>query len=921
MPRAQTQRALLLRHSAFADLKLAKSIRDSYYTSWTQQPKKTINAANALKELHRITGNSHIEAYSNWVEGIAKLTKGELENAILLLDKADEKLTQIGERLEAAQTKVARVYALALLGRYDEAIATGRNARSVFLRNRDLLAAGKIEMNMANIVSRREQHFEAEKLYLSARVKFRRLKEAGWLTMCENGLAITYTALNEFRLAEKFYSSALIGAHRSKMRTTEAEIEASMGTLAMFRARFDEALRLFERSRQKFQKLQMPQNDAVAKLEIADIYLELNLIPEAKRIYFEVLPELEALKLRGASARGYAHLARAKISSGEVTDAKADITKAISLFTAEKNEVGIAEAELVSAGIETNKLEFANALRILSRTKERLIRARNFRLKLLAQQLEAENLMALKKNRRARFLLLRIQSEAKRSHQLATEQTAQVLLGKIAVSAGKFSDAKACFKRAISVAEKLRAPLPAEEFRIAFFSARLAPYIELAKLYLKERKFEKAFELLERSRGRSLVESLVKRSQTIDSGKRETRLSRELAELREELNWFYSRLDRAPSADIPGLEVEARLREKKIEERMRQISATARNTKSREESIDLDLIKRLLGREKLLINFISFEGSISAFAITDKEIRYVENIATEEEIASCLEGLNFQFGALRYGLKPVQAFLPELRKRADFHLQGLYEKLLAPFEDIMAKRGLVIVPVGQLNYVPFHALFDGQQYVVEQRDVNSFPSATVFQHISQRRRRNIKKTLFVANADEKIPLVEREVQTLRKQFQNSAVMKGKQARVNEFLDIAGDYDLLHIACHGQFRADNPLFSSLHLHDGWVTVRDICAQRLKSEIVTLSACETGKNKIFGGEEILGLARGFLSAGARSLVLSLWTVNDEATTNLMTDFYKSLRAGSNAANALRKAQCNFISRGEHPYLWSPFFVIGS
>ena len=117
-----------------------------------------------------------------------------------------------------------------------------------------------------------------------------------------------------------------------------------------------------------------------------------------------------------------------------------------------------------------------------------------------------------------------------------------------------------------------------------------------------------------------------------------------------------------------------------------------------------------------------------------------------------------------------------------------------------------------------------------------------------------------------------------------------------------------------------MFSSLHLADGFVTVRDICSQKLKAEIVTLSACETGLNKIFAGDEILGLARGFLSAGASSLILSLWTVNDEATTELMKIFYTELQNGEAVSAALRKAQCNLIGQGFHPYFWSPFALVG-
>ena len=94
---------------------------------------------------------------------------------------------------------------------------------------------------------------------------------------------------------------------------------------------------------------------------------------------------------------------------------------------------------------------------------------------------------------------------------------------------------------------------------------------------------------------------------------------------------------------------------------------------------------------------------------------------------------------------------------------------------------------------------------------------------------------------------------------------------------APKYDLIHLACHGLFRAENPMFSSLHLADGWITVRDICAQNLRAGLVTLSACETGRSKVSPGDELIGLGRGFLYAGAGALITSLWRVED--TINLL------------------------------------------
>jgi CHAT domain-containing protein len=131
---------------------------------------------------------------------------------------------------------------------------------------------------------------------------------------------------------------------------------------------------------------------------------------------------------------------------------------------------------------------------------------------------------------------------------------------------------------------------------------------------------------------------------------------------------------------------------------------------------------------------------------------------------------------------------------------------------------------------------------------------------------------------------------------------------------------VHLACHGTFRPDNPLFSSLRLGDGWLTVRDAYGLDLNCGLVTLSACETGVNAIAPGDELIGLARGFFSAGAPSLLVSLWTVDDETTAELMASFYTRLQAGDRPATALRYAQRHLLAQHCHPFFWSPFVLLG-
>ena len=137
---------------------------------------------------------------------------------------------------------------------------------------------------------------------------------------------------------------------------------------------------------------------------------------------------------------------------------------------------------------------------------------------------------------------------------------------------------------------------------------------------------------------------------------------------------------------------------------------------------------------------------------------------------------------------------------------------------------------------------------------------------------------------------------------------------------AAQADVLHLACHAQFRSDNPRFSALHLHDAALTVDQAEALALKACTVVLSACETGLAEQDTGDEMVGLVRGFLVAGASRVLASLWPVEDQLTAGFMARFYGALRAGERPAKALRRAQLATRAERPHPYMWAAFALYG-
>lgn len=913
---------ILENNSDFVNVNFAEELKNTYYDSWTKEPQKTRNAAVALTELSNILPDVEIKALAEWVSGIANLTEGKLEKTVTDLDKAAELFRKIGKEHEAAQTQVAKLTALAFLGRYKEAILNGKSALKTFEKFGNELAAGKIEKNIGNIFVRQGNRNQAENYFFSARKRFVKIGDKSELAMCDNGIANLYAESNNFQKAEKFYKSALENARETGMAVTEAEIEGSIGNLATFRGKYADALRFLEVSQRKYERLQMPHQITIANLEIADIYLELNLADEAFSIYKIVADEFQKLKLQSEEARTRANFGRAAMVLGKTEKAQKELKKSARLYKNEANKIGTAIVKIALANLELTRKRYKNVFKFAEEVETLLQDSGNLRLQFAAKWLKGEALGKTGKFGEAEQILTQNYVESLKQEQKNIAQISLNSLGNIFLQTNNVRLAEKHFKKAVKIIESLRAPLAGEEFRMSFLADKLAPFENLAKIYLSENKLKDAFLMIEKSRARTLSETLQNDLTTNSQAKGSPKIIKELEKLREELNWFYNRLNRGEETELTELQAETTKREKQISNLLRQIESTnnAKTSKNYDADFDLKILQKTLGENKVLIEFVKFDEYFSAFVITDKKINFVKNLVTESEIIELLEGLHFQFGTLRYGAKVSGKFAAELKKRTDFYLRKFYDKLFLPLEKFVEQRNLIIIPANSIYYVPFQALRDGENYLIESHEISYAPSATVWNFLQQKQRRNLKNALLIGFADERIPLVNQEIKTLQEIFPSAKTFTGEDANFSAFTENAKNFDILHLACHGQFRPENPLFSSLHLADGNITVRDICANKIKAGLVTLSACETGLSKIFAGDEILGLARGFLSAGANSLVLSLWTVNDEATTELMKDFYTNLQRGATVAASLRQAQKEFIERNEHPYFWSSFSMIG-
>lgn len=176
----------------------------------------------------------------------------------------------------------------------------------------------------------------------------------------------------------------------------------------------------------------------------------------------------------------------------------------------------------------------------------------------------------------------------------------------------------------------------------------------------------------------------------------------------------------------------------------------------------------------------------------------------------------------------------------------------------------------------------------------------------------LSEHLVFGVADEEIPCVKFEAQSVA-QALSGELFVDEAATIATLRERANGCQTLHLACHGLFRADNPMFSALKLHDGWLKAADVLSLNLAGASVALSACDSGRSEVLGGDELMGLARAFMGAGAASLLVSQWLVRDDATAALMTAWYEAMQQGQVRCAALRAAQLQTRAAFSHPYYW--------
>lgn len=915
--------------SAEAAAALVERLKQEADRHWYIDPQRSLNCAAEIVTIGQARGDKQQIALGLMARGDALKLIGRMDEAWAALEESGRLFLETGDEVGWARTCIGRLYVGLKLGRARQALADGEKARRIFIRHGLEEKRLRLEMNAALVHAYLGDYQAALNAYHAALNAALGLGAAGeqYLSGLYINLGMAYGSLGDFRQASAFYEKARALAQARQEGWHQALVEINLAYLARSQGRYREALRrlhgLLERGDEA-----VPQSRALAQENLAGCYLFLNRYAEARELALALLADHALLSDHYERGRTLLHLATAEAGLANFSAAQAALNEAEAIFVDMGAAALVWVTRLWRGQVLLRLGEFAAARQVAAEAEAYFQQQGQHLEQAAAALLRGRAALSLAEADAAETAGQEALTLARRHNVAWLRYGAYLLLGQ-AAEHQRLARATRYYQAAAAVVERLQRGLTLT-LRPGFMEDKDEALRALVRSFLKRDRPAEALDALERARSQTWLSFLMSRERLAwsQTDPRSRALLEELAELRAEHEWYESLardLPRDPEAQCavpqPQALAEATRRERRMRTVIEQLYLINPTDLSSVHApiVSLRDFQPALAPGVRLVEFFSDGNAWWAFVVSADSLAVRLLPVNGADLDRVLTQLQSNLAAALQ-LPPEAAALSALTRQAQRLLQRLYAWLMEPLAlDWPTLHRLIIVPYGVLHYLPFHLLCAGDGgYLIERCEIGVMPTAAFIARPGPRR---LCGAVALAHSwGGRLPQVEDEARAVRQQFGGSLYVGAAATR--EALQQS-PRQILHIAAHGEHRLDQPDLSYIQLADGRLLADDLMQQDLSYELITLSACETGQARVAGGEDLIGLGRGFLYAGAGALVTSLWPVADDVAVRLMRCFYARLNTGASKAAALREAQ--LAVHAEHPLLhpayWGAFQLVGN
>ncbi len=945
----RAQQAWLAAHvtswSAARQFELANNLKTMADQVRGSDIQRCLALGQLIRDLAACTADPGIDALGLLAQANAYVIGlGQYQEGIELYDQAAALYAMQGDVAAQAQAQTGKLWALASLGRSEEALVLGEWASEVLRQHARWIPLATLISNLAIIHGRLGQDAAALARFDEAGALYRAHAPTAELSrlMIRLNRGIVLRNLGHFDESIAEHQAALVQYQALGQTMSVARAQQNLALTYFILGRYNEALDLLDQAFATFLADGRQRHAMLVQLAISDCLLQLCRYQDALAKCRQARGLFADLGTPLEMGQSILNEASAYLGLAQYDDAQTSLTAARTLFERENNQAAVANADVQTATVLLQQHAAAPALELARRAID-VFQAYDLPVgEARAALVAARAALALGEGAEANRLVAAALRIGLQHNIPALAYQGHYLQGALAATAGAYDAGLAEYDQAIQALERLCGRLMVE-FRADFVGDKERLYEDAVALCLEMGQPARGLAYCERAKSRALLDMLAHRLDLSIQARSDSDrpLVTELLALRAERDRLYRRwqigegmeqfsqrgasLGERYAVEQTVLDLEQRITDlwHRLLIRNADYARDAALWQVRTEPA-----QPYLDSETLLLEFYAIQGQLIVFLVTGSGVQARRLTASLAQVQQLLRLFWLNLATVPQSTAERTVALAGNTRGV---LHKLHQLLLSPLQPELAHYArLIVVPHGVLHYLPFHALFDGSHYALEQHEISYLPGASLLRYCREAgadpHAQRTDHLLAVANSyGGRLPATAEEAASIAALWQGQLILDDA-ATVERVRALAPACRILHMAAHGDFRPDNPLFSGLALADGWLTTLDIFNLRLHASLVTLSACQTGRSVVGGGDELLGLMRAFLSAGAASLVTTLWEVEDRSTTQLMRRFYASLLAGATKGAALRAAQLSFVRNHDvpdhycHPYFWAPFYLVG-